>query len=249
MGRLRRGEREGERGGRLQNPPWPLPTLTAFSHAGRMTDVKDLRRDYAAGALRRADLNPDPFRQFATWFAEAAACGEIKEPNAMTAATAGLDGRVTARTVLLKGWDPRGFVFYTNYASTKARQLAENPQMALLFAWVPMERQVSITGRVEKTSPEESQEYFSTRPVASQIGAWASAQSRAVPSREILERQFAEARQKFEGTQVPLPEFWGGYRVVPDTMEFWQGRRSRLHDRFLFTRGAKDTWSIERLSP
>lgn len=214
-----------------------------------MTDVKDLRRDYAAGALRRKDLNPDPFQQFETWFSEASACTTIPEPNAMTAATAGRDGRVTARTVLLKGWDSRGFVFYTNYTSAKARQLEENPQMTLLFAWIPMERQVAVTGRVEKTSREESAAYFSGRPVASQIGAWASAQSRPVASREILERQFADVRRKFEGTEIPLPEFWGGYRVVPDTIEFWQGRRSRLHDRFLFTRGAGDNWTIERLSP
>jgi len=208
-----------------------------------------LRRDYHSGQLRRADLAPDPFAQFEKWFAEAQARDDVLEPNAMTVATAGADGRVAARTVLLKGHDARGFVFYTNYTSAKARQLAENPEAALLFNWLPLERQIQICGPVEKVSREESAIYFASRPPLSQIAAWASHQSEPVPSREVLEKRYAELSGKFAGGPPPLPDFWGGYRVVPRTIEFWQGRASRLHDRFVYTRGSDGGWALARLSP
>lgn len=208
-----------------------------------------LRRDYLSGQLRRTDLAAEPFSQFEQWFAEAQARPEVLEPNAMTLATAGADGRVMARTVLLKGHDPRGFVFYTNYTSTKARQLTENPQAALLFNWLPLERQIQICGPVEKVSREESAEYFAVRPPLSQIAAWASRQSQPVSSREVLEEKYQELSKKFAGTPPPLPDFWGGYRVLPRTVEFWQGRASRLHDRFLYTRTEDGAWTLDRLSP
>jgi len=209
----------------------------------------DLRQDYRAGELRRGDLAPDPFRQFDPWFKEALACPQITEPNAMTLATSGGDGRVTARTVLLKAWDEKGFVFFTNYTSQKARQIGENPQAALLFAWLPLERQVSLCGRAEKISLAESLAYFVSRPLESKIGAWVSQQSTIITSRKILEMKFAEMSRKFSQGEIPLPDFWGGFRVVPQTVEFWQGRSSRLHDRFLYTRTDAGEWEIERLSP
>ena len=216
-------------------------------------NAADLRKDYRSGELRRGDLAPDPFRQFDPWFKDAMACPQIIEPNAMTLATSGSDGRVTARTVLLKAWDEKGFVFFTNYTSQKARQIGENPQAALLFAWLPLERQVSISGPAEKISLTESLAYFASRPNESKIGAWVSRQSGIISSRKILEMKFEEMRRKFSQGEIPLPDFWGGYRVVPQTVEFWQGRSSRLHDRFLYTRetdGDGDgVWKIERLSP
>lgn len=167
----------------------------------------------------------------------------------MTLATCGADGRVTARTVLLKDWSNAGFTFFSNYESLKARQIDENPQVSLLFSWLPLERQIAIAGRAEKTSREESDAYFSSRPEQSRVGAWASPQSQPVASRGILEKKFEAVQKKFPDGNIPLPDFWGGYRVIPATMEFWQGRPNRLHDRFLYTRGAGDSWSIERLSP
>jgi len=211
-------------------------------------DVADLRQDYHAGRLERADLPENPFVQFGQWFADAAKCPEIREPNAMTLATAGADGRVMARTVLLKAWDEKGFVFFTNYHSRKAAQIAENPRAALLFPWLPIERQVAISGPVEKVSTAESLAYFVSRPFSSQIGAWVSHQSSVITTRSLLEMKFEEMRRKFAEGKVPLPDFWGGYRVIPETIEFWQGRSSRLHDRFLYTRENGD-WKIERLAP
>lgn len=208
-----------------------------------------LRRDYQAGQLRRADLARDPFAQFEAWYAEACAHPQILEPNAMALATAGADGAVAARTVLLKIHDTRGFAFFTNYTSAKARQMEENPQAALLFNWLPLERQIIIRGPVEKTPVEESAAYFASRPPHSQIAAWASHQSRPVASREVLEEKYRELEKKFGGSPPPPPEFWGGYRVVPRAVEFWQGRASRLHDRFVYTRGGGGDWHIERLSP
>ena len=210
-------------------------------------DVADLRREYSARELRREQLNPDPIAQFRVWFQEAQAAS-LLEPNAMTLATADARGRVTARTVLLKAFDARGFVFFTNYESVKARQMEENSQVALLFTWLPLERQLSIRGHAEKISTAESLAYFASRPFGSRLGAWVSQQSRIISSRKLLEMKFEELRQKFANGEVPLPDFWGGYRVVPDSMEFWQGAVSRLHDRFLYTH-IKDAWTIDRLSP
>jgi pyridoxamine 5'-phosphate oxidase len=211
-------------------------------------DVSQLRRDYSTRGLRRADLNPDPFAQFRLWFQEAQQ-GNLLEPNAMTCATADRTGRVTARTVLLKAFDSRGFVFFTNTGSLKARQIAENPQAALLFAWLPLERQVSISGTVEKITTAETLAYFASRPFGSKLGAWVSQQSSIIPSRKLLEMKFEEMKAKFANGDVPLPDFWSGYRVHPLTIEFWQGGKDRLHDRFLYTRQPDGSWTIDRLSP
>lgn len=211
-------------------------------------DVAQLRREYSTRGLRRADLDPDPFAQFRLWFQEAQKA-ELLEPNAMTCATADRTGRVTARTVLLKAFDARGFVFFTNTGSLKARQMAENAHAALLFAWLPLERQVSISGPVERISTAETLAYFASRPFGSKLGAWVSQQSSIIPSRKLLEMKFEEMKAKFASGEVPLPEFWSGYRVAPETIEFWQGGKDRLHDRFLYTRQPGDSWSISRLSP
>lgn len=212
-------------------------------------DLRDLRQNYGAGELRRKDLAADPFRQFEGWLRAAMNCEKIPEPNAMTLSTADRKARVAARTVLLKAWDDRGFVFFTNYTSEKARQIAENPQVALLFSWLPLERQVAVCGRAERVSPDESRAYFASRPPASKLGAWASPQSQPIASRKILEDRLEETRNRFPDGEVPLPDFWGGFRVVPETVEFWQGRADRLHDRFLYTRGPGGAWRIERLAP
>lgn len=212
-------------------------------------NVGDMREDYRDGSLEREHMADDPFRQFEKWFQEALAKPEIEEANAMTLATAGTDGRVTARTVLLKAWDENGFIFYTNYDSAKAQQIAENNQVALLFPWLPLQRQVSISGRAERVSTAESLAYFISRPFSSRIGAWVSRQSSVVSSRQLLEQKFEEMHRKFSNGEVPLPSFWGGYRVRPETIEFWQGRTSRLHDRFLYRKGEDQSWSLDRLSP
>jgi pyridoxamine 5'-phosphate oxidase len=211
-------------------------------------EIASLRRDYASRGLERDDLAAEPFSQFRQWFQEAQSA-ELLEPNAMTCATADRTGRVTARTVLLKAFDERGFVFFTNTGSLKARQIADNPQAALLFAWLPLERQVSITGTVEKITAAETLAYFASRPFGSRLGAWVSQQSAIIPSRKLLEMKFEEMKNKFASGDVPLPDFWSGYRVVPGTVEFWQGGKDRLHDRFLYTRQPDDSWSIDRLSP
>lgn len=212
-------------------------------------DVSALRQDYRSGELRRDALDPDPICQFKKWFNEACIEPRVDEANAMTLATSGAGGSVRARTVLLKGYDSEGFRFFTNYESLKAKQIEENPRVALLFFWAALERQVCIQGTVRKTSREESEEYFRQRPLASQLGAWASNQSAPIGSREELESQYAEVEKLYAGGDVPLPPNWGGYVVRPDSIEFWQGRTSRLHDRFRYTRSADGTWSIERLSP
>lgn len=206
-----------------------------------------MRREYATGGLRRKELNPDAMEQFRSWF-DTAKEADLIEPNAMVLSTADTAGQVTARTVLLKDYDERGFTFFTNYGSRKARQMASNAQVALLFAWLPQERQVNITGRAEKISTAASLEYFQSRPYSSRLGAWVSEQSAVIASREVLEEKFAELRERFGEGEVPLPEHWGGYRVRPETVEFWQGSASRLHDRFRYTREAEG-WQIERLSP
>ncbi len=212
-----------------------------------MTDLTSLRKDYAAGELRRADLNPDPVTQFRTWFEQALA-SDLSEPYAVTVATADADGLPSARTVLLRGYTGEGFVFYTNYDSGKGRDLAQNPQAALLFYWPNLERQVRLSGRVERVSSGESDAYFAKRPRASQLAAHASGvQSAPIENREALEDRFGALEREYSA-DVPRPEHWGGYRVIPSTFEFWQGRKGRLHDRFVYTRQG-ERWSTERLTP
>lgn len=212
-----------------------------------MTTLADLRREYASRALTEDEAHADPIQQFSTWFGEALK-SELLDTNAMTLATATPDGGPAARIVLLKGFDEQGFVFFTNYESAKGQQLDQNPRACLLLFWAALERQVRITGRVTKTSAAESQTYFHSRPFESQVGAWASAQSRTVADRTVLESRYAELASKYAGGTVPLPPFWGGYRVTPETIEFWQGRKSRLHDRLLYTR-RDGAWSRSRLAP
>lgn len=215
--------------------------------APAVSDLSDMRRDYDRGALTRADLLPDAVRQFERWFADAQAAG-VAEPNAMSLATAGADGQPTARTVLLKYFDESGLVFFSNKESAKASQMAENPRAGLLFYWQPLERQVVIRGDVEPVSTRESLAYFMKRPRGSQLGAWVSDQSRVLTSRKALEMKLEEVKRRFGEGHIPLPSFWGGYRVRPNAMEFWQGRPSRLHDRFLYEREGSG-WRISRLAP
>jgi len=210
--------------------------------------LADLRKDYSLAGLAEKDLARDPFRQFEKWFQEAEAA-KIPEPNAMTLATAARDGRPSVRTVLLKGVDGRGFVFYTNYESRKGRELEANPRAALLFPWIALERQVVIEGPVAKVSPEESEAYFHSRPLASQFSAWVSQQSSVIPGRKVLDDSMKELEKKYAGQPVPLPRNWGGYRLAPETVEFWQGRRSRLHDRLRYRRDNDGGWTVERLAP
>lgn len=210
--------------------------------------LDDMRVHYDRDELRREDLCADPFRQFAAWMNKACDSGLV-EPNAMSLATAGADGRPTQRTVLLKGFDDRGFVFYTNLASRKARQISENPNVSLLFPWLVLHRQVAINGAIERVPAAEALAYFVTRPFGSQLGAWASPQSQVVSTRALLEMKWEEAKRKFRQGHVPMPSFWGGFRVVPRDIEFWQGRGHRLHDRFLYTRQEEGDWKIERLAP
>ena len=209
--------------------------------------IADLRREYARARLDEKDVSPDPFAEFARWFAEAQAA-EAAEVNAMVLATATPDGRPSARMVLLKGFDHQGFVFFTDYRSRKAQELEANPRAALGVHWSELERQVRIEGSVTRTSPEESEAYYRTRPMGSRLGAWVSHQSRVIASREELEAGLREVERRFSGTEVPLPPDWGGYRVSPECFEFWQGRESRLHDRIRYLREG-ERWRIARLSP
>jgi pyridoxamine 5'-phosphate oxidase len=209
--------------------------------------LADLRREYTLAGLRRADLDPDPIAQFQKWFAQAMAA-EIVEPNAMTLATVGADGQPWSRIVLLKGIDQRGFSFFTNYESRKGRELAANPKASLTFFWGGLERQVLVGGTVAKLSREESEAYFALRPLGSQRGAWVSRQSTVVANREYLEHRLAEVETQF-GEKVPTPPYWGGYVLNPTTVEFWQGRPNRLHDRLRYQRKEGGNWVIERLSP
>lgn len=210
------------------------------------TNLADLRTDYARAALSETDVAADPVAQFQRWMNEAIAA-HCPEPTAMSLATVGEGGRPSSRIVLLKGADAHGFVFFTNYRSRKGREIAANPHGALLFHWVELERELRIEGRIEKTSEAETAAYFATRPPKSRVGAWASPQSDEIPGREWLEQSFADAERKY-GDDPPPPPHWGGYRVVPESLEFWQGRKSRLHDRIVYTRQG-NAWRISRLAP
>ena len=211
-------------------------------------EMASIRKNYQAGRLHRADLDADPLAQFSRWLDEAVRAGVI-EPTAMSLATAWKDGRPLVRTVLLKGLDSRGFAFYTNLESRKAHQLAENPHASLLFPWLALERQVIVTGPVSRLATVDVVKYFALRPRDSQISAWASPQSSPISSRKFLEMEWQAMERKFAQGEVPLPPFWGGYRLAPETIEFWQGRQNRLHDRFEYSRQLDGSWTIERLAP
>ncbi len=210
-------------------------------------DIASLRKDYSLQALDEARVNKDPLQQFKAWFAEAAASALI-EPNAMTLATVSADGAPSARAVLLKEYDEKGFVFYTNYLSRKARELESNPRAALLFYWAELERQIRIEGGIERVPRAQTVEYFKKRPRSAQIGALASEQSATIAGRATIETRVRELEKSYQGREVPCPEAWGGFRVVPTRYEFWQGRESRLHDRIVYTRSGSD-WMITRLAP
>lgn len=209
--------------------------------------LSDARKEYSLLSLDESDLDPDPIRQFQKWFHEATLC-DIPEPNAMTLATATHDGRPSARIILLRGCDERGFAFFTNYQSRKGRELEANPHAALVFHWHDLERQVRIEGRVLRVPAEESDAYYESRPIGSRLGAWASPQSAVITDRAELEERCRALEQQYPDGLVPRPEHWGGYRLVPEVIEFWQGRPSRLHDRLRYTREGS-SWRIDRLGP
>jgi pyridoxamine 5'-phosphate oxidase len=213
-----------------------------------LPSVADIRREYARARLDESEVSKDPIVQFSTWFAEALEA-QVPDPNAMTLATATTSGEPSARIVLLKAFDERGFVFFTDYRSRKGMELEANPLVAIVFYWAELDRQVRITGGVSLTSREESETYFKTRPLGSRLGAWVSHQSQVISGRRALEQVLREVEKRFPDGEVPLPPYWGGYRVVPDTIEFWQGRESRLHDRIRYVREEGRGWRIERLSP
>jgi pyridoxamine 5'-phosphate oxidase len=211
-------------------------------------DPDSSRYEHAGQGLRRQDLDPDPIKQFGNWFTAAIEAG-IRDVNAMSLATATPDGNPSVRIVLLKGFDQDGFVFFTNYQSEKGKQLDANPRAALGFYWIELDRQIRVNGSAEKASREESEHYFHSRPLGSQLGAWASRQSEVIDGRRVLDARMAEMTERYRDQPIPLPPHWGGYRLKPEAIEFWQGRANRLHDRFRYTRRADGTWCIERLSP
>ena len=210
-------------------------------------ELAALRREYGDSGLDRPDLADDPVTMFRRWMRDTVAAG-LHEPNAMVVSTVSAEGRPSSRMVLLKGVDERGFVFYTNYDSRKGRELASNPQAALLFPWHDLQRQVRVEGGVERVASEESMSYFAGRPHPSQLGAWASPQSEVVDSRDELDQRYAEVEERFGAGEVPLPPHWGGYRVVPEVVEFWQGRKGRMHDRLVYRREG-GAWGVVRLAP
>ena len=210
-------------------------------------DITHLREEYRREALNRETLKEDPFEQFRFWFDQAQEA-EIREPNAMSLATVSPEGRPLNRTVLLKKMDDRGLVFFTNYGSRKAQHLETNKHVSGMFLWLGLERQIIVNGIAEKISPAESLAYFISRPIGSRLGAWSSQQSSVIKSRSLLEAKLHEMKEKFSDGKIPLPSFWGGYRIIPDSFEFWQGRKNRMHDRFQYTKSTSG-WEIERLQP
>lgn len=210
-------------------------------------DIFQFRNEYLKGGLERSDLDDNPFKQFEKWFNHAVEC-KVKEPNAMVVSTVSPDGAPTSRVVLLKSWDENGFVFYTNYHSKKAHDIEGNNKVSALFVWLDLERQLRINGTAEKVSTSESLRYFLSRPFGSRLGAWVSNQSSIITSRSLLEMQFDKMKRKFADGKIPLPDFWGGFRIVPNYFEFWQGRENRLHDRFAYSKN-DDGWEISRLAP
>ena len=210
-------------------------------------DLSDLRQSYTKGRFSEEDLADSPFDQFEQWFQQAVE-SKLDEPNAMCLATASSHGRPSTRVVLLKDFSEKGLTFYTNYESRKARELDANPHASANFLWLPLQRQVNVTGRVERVAKAESLKYFLSRPFGSRLGAWTSPQSKVISSRQILEMKLDQMKRKFANGEVPLPDHWGGYRILPQTFEFWQGRPNRLHDRFLYTH-TDDGWTVDRLAP
>ncbi|MEJ7586974.1 MAG: pyridoxamine 5'-phosphate oxidase [Ferruginibacter sp.] len=213
-----------------------------------MSDIAGIRRDYILQTLNETEADPDPVKQFEKWWHDAVKSA-VDEVNAFTLATATLEGKPSARILLLKGFDENGFVFFTNYTSNKGNELANNPLVCMVFFWKELERQVRIEGITEKVSSEDSDSYFLSRPEGSRLGAWASPQSTVIDNREVIEENVLKYQQKFAGMPVPRPGFWGGYRVAPVLIEFWQGRSSRLHDRLQYTKQEEGNWKMERLAP
>lgn len=213
-----------------------------------MDSLEELRIDYTKGSLSVSNLSNDPFEQFEKWFQQAKEC-QVEEPNAMCLATVDSEGQPFTRTVLLKGFSKKGLVFYTNYESRKSVHIEAHAKVSANFLWLPLQRQVSINGNVKRISKLESFKYFASRPLMSRLGAWTSPQSKVITSRQILETKLEQMKQKFADGEIPLPDNWGGYRIVPKTFEFWQGRSGRLHDRFLFHLDESGKWAINRLAP
>jgi pyridoxamine 5'-phosphate oxidase len=233
----------------MEEADWrQMSDITERTTPGLCLSLADLREDYRRGGLDERNCDSNPIAQFEAWLKEAQAA-DLKEPNAMTLATATPQGRPSARVVLLKEVSEAGFVFYTNYGSRKGEELKTNPFAALSFYWTELERQVRVEGRVEIVDREISEKYFRSRPKGSRLGAWVSHQSKAVNSRAVIEARLKTLEAEYPGDDVPLPPDWGGYRVVPETIEFWQGRPNRLHDRLLYKRNSENDWTLERLWP